>query len=50
MAPNTSQYSFTVRRASGGQGAATVPLTVVTACGSWPTLVGGGPAVFQSPS
>jgi hypothetical protein len=50
MAPNTSQYSFTVRRASGGQGAATVPLTVVTACGSWPTLVGGGPAVFQTPS
>ena len=49
-APNTSQYSFTVRRASGAQGAATVPLTVATACGNWQTLVGGGPAVFQSPS
>jgi hypothetical protein len=48
--PNTTQYSFVVRRAAGAQGAATVSLTVVTACGNWPTFVGGGVAAFQSPS
>jgi hypothetical protein len=36
--------SFTVRRA--GPGAATVALTVVDGCGSWQTLVGGGPGAF----
>lgn len=40
-----SQLTFYVRRAAAGQ-AATVNLTVVDGCGSWPTLVGGGPNVF----
>ncbi|MFN8637254.1 MAG: hypothetical protein U0893_25675 [Chloroflexota bacterium] len=35
---------FWVRRASAG--AATVRLTVVDRCGSWPTFVGGGPAAW----
>jgi len=45
MPPGTFQYSFTVRRSSGGQ-AVTVPMTVLTACGNWPTFVGGGPNAF----
>jgi hypothetical protein len=47
--PGAFQYTFTVRRAAAGQ-AATVPMTVVSACGSWPTFVGGGAAAFQTPS
>jgi hypothetical protein len=36
-----SAADFTVERATPGQ-ATTVPFTVVDACGSWPTFVGGG--------
>jgi hypothetical protein len=39
------QYSFTVQRATPGA-ATTVNLTVVDACGDWPTVVGGGPTAF----
>jgi hypothetical protein len=39
----TQQTTFTVRRATAGQ-AMTVPLTVVDACGDWPTFVGRGPS------
>jgi thermitase len=39
------QYSFTVQRAAPGA-ATTVNLTVVDACGDWPTVVGGGPTAF----
>jgi hypothetical protein len=37
----TQQTTFTVRRATAGQGF-TVPLTVVDGCGDWPTFVGRG--------
>ena len=36
---------FLVGRPTAGQ-AATVRLTVVDACGNWPTFVGGGPDAF----
>jgi thermitase len=39
------QYSFTIKRATPGA-ATTVNLTVVDACGDWPTVVGGGPNAF----
>jgi hypothetical protein len=43
--PGTSaSTTFVVRRASAGT--ATVALTVVDRCGSWTTLVGGGPSAF----
>jgi hypothetical protein len=45
FAPGTQQATFTVRRRVPGQ-PATVPLTVVDACGSWQTFVGGGPSAF----
>jgi hypothetical protein len=45
LPPNTQHTTFTVRQAAAGQ-AATVPLTVVDACGAWPTFVGGGAAAF----
>jgi hypothetical protein len=45
LPPGTRQTQFSVRRATSGQ-AATVPLTVTDSCGSWPTLVGGGPSAF----
>ncbi|HLH22797.1 MAG TPA: M12 family metallo-peptidase [Chloroflexota bacterium] len=41
----TRTLVLTVRHATAGQ-ATTVPLTVVDGCGSWPTLVGGGPNAF----
>ncbi len=41
---STTQTTFIVRRA--GPGAATVPFTVVDACGDWPTFVGGGDAAW----
>ena len=41
MPPNTYAVDFTVERVTAGQ-ATTVPLTVVDACGEWPTFVGGG--------
>jgi len=41
----SDSYSFTVHRAAPGT-AATVRLTVVDACGEWPTVVGGGPSAF----
>jgi uncharacterized repeat protein (TIGR01451 family) len=41
-----SQTSFIVRRLSSN-GAATVSLTVVDLCGTYPTFVGGGPSAFQ---
>jgi hypothetical protein len=41
----TQQTTFTVRRATAGQGT-TVPLTITDSCGDWPTLVGGGPGAF----
>jgi hypothetical protein len=39
------QYTFTVQRVTPGV-ATTVSLTVVDACGDWPTIVGGGPDAF----
>jgi hypothetical protein len=42
LPPGTQQTTFTVRRAVVTQ-AVTVPLTVVDACGDWPTFVGRGP-------
>ena len=46
--PQTFNYSFTLRRSNPSQ-AATLPLTILTACGNWPTFVGGGTAAFQTP-
>jgi hypothetical protein len=43
LAPGTQQTTFTVRRATAGQ-AMTVPVTIVDACGDWPTFVGRGPS------
>jgi hypothetical protein len=37
--------TLTVERLTPGQ-ATTVPLTMVDACGEWPTFVGGGPTAF----
>jgi hypothetical protein len=37
--------TFTFRQATTTQ-AATIPLTVVDSCGTWPTFVGGGPTAF----
>jgi hypothetical protein len=45
VAPPTTQTTFVVRQAVAGA-ATTVPLTVVDACGEWPTMVGGGPNAF----
>jgi hypothetical protein len=42
----TTSYTFWLRPATPGQGA-TVPFTVQDSCGSWPTFVGGGSAVFS---
>jgi len=42
---NPATVGLTVRRLAAGQ-AATAELVVVDGCGSWPTLVGGGPSVF----
>src|SRR5262249_35131919 len=42
LADHPTSVTFFVRRATPGQ-ATTIPLTVVDACGEWPTLVGGGP-------
>jgi len=39
------QITFAVRRATAGS-AVTVPIIVVDGCGSWNTLVGGGPNAF----
>jgi hypothetical protein len=39
------QITFFVRRVNAGT-TVTVPLTVVDGCGSWPTIVGGGPSAF----
>jgi hypothetical protein len=36
---------LTVHRVAAGQ-AATVELAVTDGCGTWPTLVGGGPSAF----
>jgi uncharacterized repeat protein (TIGR01451 family) len=41
----TEQTTFRLERLTAGQ-ASTVQLTVVDDCGSWPTLVGGGPGAF----
>jgi VCBS repeat-containing protein len=38
---DTTRTTFTVERVQPGQ-ATTIPLTVVDACGAWPTFVGGG--------
>ncbi|MGE3912974.1 MAG: hypothetical protein AB7K36_26685, partial [Chloroflexota bacterium] len=43
--PSATQVTLYVTRQSGS-GSATVPLTVIDDCGSWQTLVGGGPAAF----
>jgi hypothetical protein len=40
----TQETTFTVQRTAAGQ-AATVPFTVVDACGNWPTFVGLGVGV-----
>jgi hypothetical protein len=40
--PLTQSASFVITRTPGAQ-SATVELTVVDACGPWPTVVGGGP-------
>ena len=45
LPPNTQQMTFHLQRTMPGVGA-TVPLTVVDACGGWQTFVGGGPAAF----
>ncbi|HLH26954.1 MAG TPA: S8 family serine peptidase [Chloroflexota bacterium] len=45
LAPARTQTSFVIRPAVAGQ-ATTVQMTVVDACGSWPTVVGGGPNAF----
>jgi hypothetical protein len=41
----TTQVLFTIRRAAQGA-ATTVPLIVTDSCGSWSTVVGGGPSAF----
>jgi len=45
LPPETVSLTFFVRHATAGQ-ATTVPLTVTDGCGTWPTLVGGGPSAF----
>jgi hypothetical protein len=45
VAPGTQSFTFTVRRVTPGV-AATLLLTATDACGTWPTLVGGGPTAF----
>jgi hypothetical protein len=45
LPPATTTLTFTVFHSPVGQ-STTVPLTVVDTCGSWPTLVGGGPSAF----
>ncbi|HLH22562.1 MAG TPA: carboxypeptidase-like regulatory domain-containing protein [Chloroflexota bacterium] len=42
LPPGARQTSFFTRPSAAGQ-SATVPLTVVDTCGSWPTFVGAGP-------
>jgi hypothetical protein len=44
-APSPATFSFFVRKAVPNQ-AATVFLSVIDGCGSWTTLVGGGPTAF----
>ena len=43
--PGASRIDLQIRRVAVGQGA-TVQLTIVDACGSWPTFVGGGASAF----
>jgi hypothetical protein len=45
LPPATTTLTFTVFHSPVGQ-STTVPLTVADTCGSWPTLVGGGPSAF----
>jgi hypothetical protein len=45
LSDHPQQLTFFVRRVNAGA-AVTVPLVVVDGCGSWPTLVGGGPNAF----
>jgi chitinase len=45
LSDRPTSLTFQVRRDVAGR-AATVPLTVVDDCGTWPTFVGGGPAAF----
>lgn len=44
LSGTSANTTFTVRRASAG--AATASLDVVDRCGSWTTLIGGGPSAF----
>jgi uncharacterized repeat protein (TIGR01451 family)/CSLREA domain-containing protein len=44
--PGTQQLVFFIRQADPSQGAS-VEIAVTDDCGDFPTLVGGGPAVFQ---
>jgi hypothetical protein len=41
----SQQTTFVLRRVTAGQ-AATANVTVVDACGDWPTVAGGGPTTF----
>jgi thermitase len=43
--PGTTGTNFSVRRLTPGA-PTTVQFTVIDSCGSWPSLVGGGPAAF----
>jgi hypothetical protein len=45
LPPGTPGYAFYVARSVPGV-ASTVSLTVVDACGPWPTFVGGGATAF----
>ncbi|HEY7067953.1 MAG TPA: hypothetical protein VII06_41260 [Chloroflexota bacterium] len=45
LPPHPATIGLTVRRSTAGL-AATVELTVVDGCGTWPTFVGGGPSAF----
>ncbi|HEY7063790.1 MAG TPA: choice-of-anchor Q domain-containing protein [Chloroflexota bacterium] len=45
LSSHPASIALTVHRVTAGQ-AATVELTVSDGCGSWPTLVGGGPTSF----